>query len=163
MPRRPSITTLLAGGGLALVLVGSFLPWYRFHAGGEAVAQVARAEDLATAASFWRAWGAGPEVLLTGLVLLAGAALIGGHAAPADRRPPAVAVAASAALLALVLAWVLHLPGPDELVVRASGGWIALTGAGLAVAGSFLGFDAAARRGDGEVRSAGATGAPAPR
>lgn len=163
MRRRPSTATIIGAAGVLLVLLAAFLPWYRFagdSAGGAAIGQVAQAEHLATTASFWKARGTAPDVLLVVLVAVVCAALAAHTAAPRERAPAAIALAAAVALLALVLTWVLGMPGPDELVTRSAGAWIALGGASAAVAGAFLALDAAAAA---PPTSSAASAAPAPR
>ena len=145
MQRRASTATVLAGSGIVLLIVASFLPWYRFAglgAGGAAIGQVARAEHLATAANFWKAWGAMPDALFAGLLAALIAAASASVLAPEERAPAALALGVAVALLGLVLAWVLHLPGPDELVRRAVGGWLAVGGAAACVVGAFLAVEA---------------------
>ena len=166
--RRPlPIASLIGAAGTGVAVVASFLPWYRFvgdRANAVAIDQVARAEDLATAASFWKAWGAVPNLLFVALVTVLVAALALHAAAPRERAPALVALGAAVTLLGLVLGWVLHVPGPAELVSRAAGGWLALAGAGAGVVGGFLALDAprpaAAEPG---ATSAAASAAPAPR
>ncbi len=167
MPRSRPIASLIGAGGTGLAVVASFLPWYRFvgdRASAVAIDQVARAEELATAASFWKAWGALPNVLFTTLVTVLLTAFALHAAAPRERAPALVALGAAVALLGLVLGWVLHIPGPDELVSRAGGGWLAVAGAAAGVVGGFLALDAPHRAAaDPGATSAAASAAPAPR
>ena len=85
-------------------------------------------------------------------------------AAPRDRAPVHLALGAAVALLGLTLAWVLRVPGPDELVSRAAGGWIALGGAAACAVAGVLALDAPHRAAPGlGATSADASAVPAPR
>ena len=166
MRHRPPIASLIGAAGAIVAMVASFLPWYRFvgdRASSVAIDQVAREEHLATAANFWKAWGAIPNLLFAVLVAVLLAAFALHAAAPRDRGPAILALGAAVALLGLTLGWVLHLPGPDELVSRAAGGWLALGGAAACLVAGVLALDAPHRAAEPGATSAGGSAAPAPR
>jgi hypothetical protein len=138
--------------GAAAVLVSLWMPWYAIHIPDSLRSQIdanagrmppgfaAFAQGLLAAipqnlhVTAWQAFG-GADVAMAflagGLGLLCFAA--------ADRS---ISLAAAAGLVALVAVHLVSRPGVDGVATLASGAWVALGGAVLALAGSAMSADA---------------------
>ena len=133
--------------GAAMALLSLWMPWYAVHLDTISSQIDARASSLpAGFADFAKGLLAAipQNVHVTGWQVMNGgdvaiAFLAGGLAlltfATADRS---ISVAAAAALLAIVAYHVADPAGPSGLLTLKSGAWVALIGAGLALASTFM-------------------------
>ena len=133
--------------GAIVLLVTSFLPWYRFDAGSvsgtiaKSVARVASQEGFATSASFWKAWGLLPALVLIGCVAGIASLAAARFAGSRSRGAPAAALLLGLVATALVVLCAIGHPGPKQLVTTATAAWVALAASAAIVAGAALWFD----------------------